>query len=107
MEADLRNGRLLAPRAWCRQRWCREDAGAEHRPGDGCTCDAHGRAAGLEDEPRLTILKAHASRLPAFACRACGRASQRMIEYPVLYFRCEPCAAEDRWPDFGGRAARG
>ncbi len=107
MEIEAETGRLLAPRAWCRQRWCREDAGAEHRPGDGCSCEAHGRAAGLEDEPRLTILKAHASRLPAFACRACGRASKRMVEYPTLYFRCEPCAAEDRWPDLGGRTARG
>ena len=87
-------GKLLAPRGWCRQRWCRDGApGAEHGPGDGCTCHPHGRAAGMDEEPRLTILKAHASRLPPFACRACGRASKRMIEYPTLYFRCEPCAA--------------
>ena len=96
-------GRLLAPRSWCRQRWCREDAGAEHRPGDGCTCHTHGRAAGMDEEPRLTILRARASRLPAFACRACHRASQRMVEYPTLYFRCEPCAEADRWPDSGAR----
>ena len=95
-------GRLLEPRVWCRQRWCREDAGAEHLPGDGCTCDAHGRPAAMDEAPRLTILRARASRLPAFACRACGRASKRMIEYPTLYFRCEPCAAQDRWPGFRG-----
>ena len=100
-------GRLLAPRAWCSQRWCREGERAEHRPGDGCTCDAHGRATGMDEEPRLTILLAHAARLPAFACRACGRASKRVVEYPTLYFRCEPCAEEDRWPDFGGRSAGG
>jgi len=35
------------------------------------------------------------SRLPAFACRACGRASKRTVEYPALYFRCEPCAEAD------------
>jgi len=107
MMVEAESGRVLAPRSWCRQRWCREDTGAEHRPGDGCTCDAHGRAAGLEVEPRLTILKLHATRLAAFACRACGGASKRMVEYPTLYFRCEPCAAEGRWPDFGGRTARG
>jgi len=105
MEAEL--GKVLEPRVWCRNRWCRDDATAEHRPGDGCTCDPHGRASGAQEEPRLTILKAHAPRLPAFACRACGRASKRMVEYPTLCFRCEPCAAEDRWPDFGGRSARG
>jgi hypothetical protein len=60
----------------------------------------------MDEGPRLTILRAHASRLPAFACRACGRASKRMIEYPALYFRCEPCAEADRWPDFRGRGAR-
>src|SRR5580765_3417235 len=101
MEPEM--GRLLAPRGWCRQRWCREGAGAEHWPGDGCSCDAHGRPAGVDDEPRLTILKARASRLPAFACRACHRAAQRMIEYPALYFRCEPCAEADTWPDSGRR----
>ena len=98
MESE--EGELLAPRVWCRQRWCRDNAGAEHHPGDGCSCDGHGRAAGFDEEPRLTILKAHASRLPAFACRVCHRASQRMIEYPTLYFRCESCAALDRWPGF-------
>ncbi len=105
MEAEL--ARVLEPRVWCRQRWCRDDAGAPHRPGDGCTCDPHGRAEGVEVEPRLTILKAHASRLAAFACRACGRASRRMVEYPTLFFRCEPCAEADRWPGSGGRSARG
>jgi hypothetical protein len=91
-------GRLLEPNAWCRQRWCRDRAEAEHRPGDGCTCHADGRTTGTDEEPRLTILRARAARLPAFACRACGRASTRMIEYPTLYFRCEPCAGADRWP---------
>jgi hypothetical protein len=107
MEMEAKAGSVLAPRVWCRQRWCREDEGAQHRPGDGCTCEPHGRAAGVEEEPRLTILRAHASRLPAFACRACGRASRRMVEYPTLFFRCEPCADADRWPDFRGRSARG
>ena len=101
MEPEM--GRLLAPRSWCRQRWCRENAGEQHWPGDGCTCDAHGRPAEKDDEPRLTILKARASRLPAFACRACHRAAQRMIEYPALFFRCEPCAEADKWPDSGRR----
>ena len=95
-------GRLLAPRVWCRNRWCREEPGAEHSPSDGCTCDGHGRAPRPAEEPRLTILRAHASRLPAFACRVCRRASRRMVEYPLLYFRCEPCAAADRWPHSGG-----
>jgi len=102
-EMEPQGGRLLAPQVWCRKRWCREDFGAEHHPGDGCTCDRHGRAPGVDEEPCLTILKAHASRLPAFACRACHCASQRMIEYPALYFRCEPCAVADRWPHSGGR----
>jgi len=106
MATEPEMGRLLTPRAWCRQRWCREDAAAEHRPGDGCTCGAHGRATGPDDEPRLTILRAHASRLPAFACRACGRSSKRMIEYPTLYFRCEPCAGADRRPDLPSRRGR-
>jgi hypothetical protein len=109
MEMQRVSGRLLEPRVWCRQPWCREDAGAEHWPGDGCTCDAHGRVAepGLvaadplpAPEPRITVLKAHASRLKAFACRACGGASRRMVEYPMMFFRCEPCAAEDRWPTY-------
>ena len=107
MERETDIGRVLAPRVWCRQAWCRDAGAGEHRPGDGCTCDPHGRADGLEEEPRVTILKAHASRLAAFACRACGRASQRMVEYPTLFFRCEPCADDDRWPEFGGSRARG
>jgi len=116
-------GRLLAPRGWCRERWCRDGEGAEHRADDGCSCHADGRVAptgdladvdrdaagtGLDDDkPRLTVLRLHASRLKAFACRACGGASQRMVEYPNLYFRCVPCALADRWPDFGGGAGRG
>jgi hypothetical protein len=46
MESE--EGRLLAPRVWCRQRWCRDDAGKEHHPGDGSSCDGHGRAAGFD-----------------------------------------------------------
>jgi hypothetical protein len=108
MAEEPEAGRLLAPQAWCRQRSCRDGAQAEHRPGDGCTCHADGSAVEeLDDEPRLTILRLHASRLRAFACRACGGASQRMVEYPTLYFRCVPCALEDRWPDLGGGAGRG
>jgi len=104
-ETGNRIGTVLAPRVWCRKRQCRENAEAEHFPGDGCSCHLHGRAAG-DPEPRITVLKARASLLPAFACRACGRASRRMVEQPTLFFRCEPCAAEDRWPDFGNRGAR-
>jgi hypothetical protein len=103
MAMERETGKLLAPRVWCRNRWCREESGAGHYPGDGCSCDGHGRAPALDEKPRLTILKAHASRLAAFACRACGRATKRMIEYPRLYFRCEPCADADRWPNSGGR----
>jgi hypothetical protein len=108
-------GELLEPKggAWCRQRWCRADAGrkAEHFDADGCTC--HGvagqteRAAAANPEPlptsddshpRLTILTAKASRLAAFACRACGRNTKRMIESPEMFFRCEECAHAGRWP---------
>ena len=104
MENETRSEGLLAPQVWCRMKWCREDEGAAHRPGDGCTRDPHGQARGASEPPRLTILKAHASRLAAFACRSCGAASKRMIEYPAVFFRCEPCAAADRWPDFRRRA---
>ena len=90
-------GELISPGAWCRQKWCRDDAGAFHFPGDGCTCDAHGRAAVLE-EPRLVRLTAKATRLAAFSCRACGAASRDMVEQPELFFRCPDCAADDRWP---------
>jgi hypothetical protein len=117
----LEMGELLEPRTWCRQSWCRADVAktAEHFDGDGCTC--HGPA---ENEPaaeligpepaaepvppaparptaydqRLTILTAKASRLTAFACRACGAQTRRMIEAPAMFFRCEQCAAADRWP---------
>lgn len=47
---------------------------------------------------RLTILTAKASRLRAFACRACGRNTRRMIEAPEMFFRCEECARADRRP---------
>jgi hypothetical protein len=97
-------GQLLEPGAWCRQRWCRENAGAEHSLGDGCTCDPHGRAA--TGEARLTRLTASASRLDAFACRACGVKTREMVEYPTLFFRCESCAAANRWPRLGGGRAR-
>jgi hypothetical protein len=97
-------GEVVAPTRWCRQRWCREDAAAEHALGDGCTCDAHGRpASGAARRLRLT---AQASRLSAFACRACGVRVRDMVEYPDLFFRCEPCAADDRWPSVGGAGAR-
>jgi hypothetical protein len=95
---------------------------AEHFAGDGCSCHADGLAAGADDAdretdatpaadfarvlrdaaaaagPRLTVLTAKASRLAAFACRACGRPSRRMIEAPAMFFRCEECASADRWP---------
>ena len=96
-------GQLLEPGAWCRERWCREDGNAAHCLGDGCTCDPHGRAAAAD--AKLTRLTAKASRLDAFACRACGAKTRDMVEGPDLFFRCEPCAAADRWPRFrGGRA---
>ncbi|HEY1433800.1 MAG TPA: hypothetical protein VGG65_00410, partial [Thermoanaerobaculia bacterium] len=77
---------------------------ATHRTGDGCTCDPHGRAAA--GESRLTRLTAHASRLDAFACRACGAKARDMVEGPELFFRCEPCAADGRWPRLRGGGAR-
>jgi hypothetical protein len=112
-------GDVLEPRAWCRQRWCRSDASAQHFSGDGCSCQLHehegepgtpgdeiGPAApGSAGESKLVILTAKAARLAAFACRACGEQTRRMVEYPALFFRCEPCAAADRWPELrpGGR----
>jgi hypothetical protein len=93
-------GQLLAPRVWCREAWCRADAGAEHRLGDGCTCDAHGDAASLDGEPRRVTLTAQAARLSPFFCRACGRSSREMVEFPACFFRCVSCAAGDRWPAF-------
>jgi hypothetical protein len=123
-------GELLEPKSgvWCRQRWCRTDAArvAGHFDGDGCTC--HGHAAGqagasdaeppaasapfddvgspraAEDAFRLTILTARASRLAAFACRACGSSARRMIEAPEMFFRCEECARAGRWPPSRRRA---
>jgi hypothetical protein len=110
-------GELIEPGTWCRQRWCRADTAriAEHFDGDGCTC--HGaetpadatrpaESAPLPSGPRradaldgrLTILTAKASRLRAFACRTCGAQTRRMIEAPAMFFRCEECAAADRWP---------
>src|SRR5262245_53236591 len=97
-------GTLIEPRAWCRQRWCRDDPDAVHAPGDGCSCDPHGRGAAVE--LRRLRLKAHASRLDAFACRACGAKTRDMIEGPFAFFRCEPCAAADRWPRLGGSRGR-
>ncbi len=97
-------GELIEPGAWCRQKWCREDPAAAHFAGDGCTCDPHGRPVGLE-EARTVRLTAKASRLSAFACRACGAASRDMVEQPTLFFRCPACAAADRWPPLSrGRA---
>ena len=98
-------GSLITPRAWCRQRWCREDADAAHAPGDGCSCDAHGSAGPVE--LRRVRLRARASRLDAFACRSCGAKTTNMVEGPFVFFRCEPCAEADRWPPrFGGSRAR-
>lgn len=54
--------------------------------------------------PRLTLLTAKAARLAAFACRACGRNTRRMIEAPEMFFRCEECARENRWPPSRRRA---
>ena len=98
-------GSLIEPRAWCRQRWCREDADAAHAPGDGCTCDAHGSAGPVE--LRKVRLRVRASRLDAFACRSCGAKTPNMVEGPFVFFRCEPCAGADRWPPrFGGARGR-
>ena len=100
-------GNLITPRSWCRQPWCRQDPAASHEPGDGCTCDAHGQAAPPASAPATTPapielrkvrLRARAARLDAFACRACGAKALDMIEGPFVFFRCEPCAAADRWP---------
>lgn len=97
-------GEVIAPTGWCRQRWCRDDADAPHFPGDGCSCDPHGRPA--EGEPRKVRLTAKAARLSPFACRACGAQTRDMVEYPDLFFRCEPCADAGRWPQLGGERAR-
>jgi hypothetical protein len=90
--------RVLAPKTWCRNRQCREGGELEHGPGDGCTCHPSEEAERPSFEPRITVLRARAQRLRAFACRACGRAAQRMVEYPELFFRCEECAAANLWP---------
>ena len=97
-------GQLLAPRVWCRQAWCRENAEAVHRLGDGCSCDSHGVA--VVGQPRKITLTAKAARLAPFFCRACGKSAREMIEYPACLFRCEPCAAADRWPEFRPGSAR-
>jgi hypothetical protein len=91
-------GRVLQAGSWCRDRSCRGGARAEHFPGDGCSC--HGRAdevpeaeaPSVASEARLTRLTARAARLSAFACRVCRRQARVMVEYPDLFFRCEPCA---------------
>jgi len=116
----LEMGELLEPRSgvWCRQRWCRLDAAREagHFDDDGCSCHGRlgevGRSAAVDDgarepgapvakagiAPRLTILTTKASRLAAFACRACGRHTRRMVEGPEMFFRCEECARAGNWP---------
>jgi hypothetical protein len=100
-------GEVLEPRAWCRQRWCRSDGSAAHFPGDGCSCHPHGEAPEEAGEvPQLVTLTAKAARLAAFACRACGEQTRRMVEYPALFFRCEPCAAADRWPELRPQGRR-
>jgi hypothetical protein len=91
-------GQLVAPRVWCREGWCRADSEAEHRLGDGCSCDAHGDE--LAGEPRRITLTAQAARLSPFFCRACGLSTREMVEHPACFFRCEACAASDRWPAF-------
>ena len=103
-------GSVLAPSVWCRSRDCREGKTVEHDPDDGCSCHLHEGPVELErelesarkPEPRLTVLRARAMRLPAFACRACGHAARRMVEYPELFFRCEECAGAGRWPAASG-----
>ena len=106
-------GKVLTPSVWCRNASCREGGVLEHGPGDGCTCHALGRHEPLGEnapeaearpEPRITVLRARAQRLKAFACRACGRAARVMVEYPELFFRCEECAAANRWPRQAGGA---
>jgi hypothetical protein len=99
---DMAN--VLAPKTWCRNRECREGGAVEHGAGDGCTCHPAEAAAGPLPEPRITVLRARAQRLKAFACRACGRAARRMVEWPEMYFRCEECAWANRWarPQAGG-----
>ena len=98
--SGLHMGKLIAPEAWCRQRWCREGEDAGHRRGDGCSCDPHGEPASDTDGPRRIELTAKAARLAPFACRACGTNTRQLVEYPMLFFRCEPCAVADRWPTF-------
>jgi hypothetical protein len=101
-------GQLLEPKAWCRQRWCREDPEAGHEPGDGCSCHAHGgETVAISDPPQPLRLNSRAWRLDAFACRSCGVKTRNMVEYPKLFLRCEPCAALDRWPSaWTGRVPR-
>ena len=98
-------GKVLAPTTWCRNRQCREGGQLEHDAGDGCTCHPMEQATRPLPEPRITVLRARAQRLKAFACRACGRAAQRMVEWPELFFRCEVCAAANRWPASGAGGA--
>lgn len=96
-------GRVLEPKVWCRSRACREGAGAGEASAEGCTCRRSTLTAQPRPEPRITVLRARAMRLRAFACRACGRAARRMVEWPEMFFRCEECAANGRWvPQAGG-----
>ena len=97
-------GQLIAPRVWCRQPWCRSGDEVAHRLGDGCSCDSHGESA--LGEPKRITLTAQAARLAPFACRACGAQAREVVELPTLFFRCEPCAAADRWPEFAPRTPR-
>jgi hypothetical protein len=94
----METGKVLTPTVWCRNRQCREAGLLEHHPDDGCTCHPVPEAAGPRPDPRITVLRARAQRLKAFACRACGRAARVMVEYPELFFRCAECAAANRWP---------
>ena len=89
---------VVAPKVWCRNALCRDGGELAHGPGDGCTCHPTAAETGPRPEPRITVLRARAQRLKAFACRACGRAARVMVEWPDLFFRCEECAAANRWP---------
>jgi hypothetical protein len=100
----METGRVLTPTVWCRNATCREGGAVEHGPGDGCTCHQTEAGAGPRPQPRITVLRARAQRLKAFACRACGRAARVMIEYPELFFRCEECAAANLWAPLAGGA---
>ena len=92
-------GRVLEPKVWCRSRACRETGAADPGSARACACAPPALPERVRPEPRLTVLRARATRLAAFACRVCRRASRRMVEYPEMFFRCEECAAANLWPE--------